>query len=172
VRLRPATTDGPASSEVSLCSLDVAPVVRDYSLPSPAYPSQAVLGGVATLLGLDASTDSVQAGETVQVRLYFQALFTPDTEYSVFLHILDRDGRVLTETNAQPTARPMGGWLPGEVVAMDFDLTVPEGTPPGQYVYEVGWFQPDVAGMPRVPATLGGQALPNDSVILGKLDVR
>jgi hypothetical protein len=89
---------------------------------------------------------SVEPGDTIRVRLTWTALSHPDTNYKVFVHLIDGANRVI----AQQDAPPLGGafptflwfpkWAPGQTVADPYRLTVPEGTPPGEYWIEVGMY--------------------------------
>jgi mannosyltransferase len=163
---------GPAGEPLTLGSLEVAAVARSYALPSPRYPSEAVAGGTIRLLGLDADREEAQPGSRMAVTLHFQALETPTESYTLFLHLVGEDGRVWSGVNAEPEGRPTAGWLPGEVITLEYELAVPEGTPPGSYTYEVGWFLPEEPGMPRLEMSEGDRELPSRAATLGELYVR
>jgi hypothetical protein len=89
---------------------------------------------------------AVEAGDTIRVRLTWTALGHPDTNYKVFVHLIDGANQVV----AQQDAPPLGGafptflwfpkWVPGQTVVDPYRLTVPEGTPPGEYLIEVGMY--------------------------------
>ncbi|NPV09980.1 MAG: hypothetical protein HPY83_18705 [Anaerolineae bacterium] len=172
--LRLSLADGPndLGGAVTLCSLEVAGVSRSYTLPSPDVPSDAVAGGAIRLLGLDVDREEAPSDATLAVTLHFQALTTPEENYTLFLHLLGEDGRVWAGVDAPPDGRPTAGWLAGEVVSLAFSLQVPAQAPPGQYTYEVGWFRPELPGMPRLPMAEGGRPLPDGAVTLGRLYIR
>jgi hypothetical protein len=58
------------------------------------------------------------------------------------------------------------------VITLEYELAVPEGTPPGSYTYEVGWFLPEEPGMPRLEMSEGDRELPSRAATLGELYVR
>lgn len=170
LRLRPAQ-DGSPGDDLVACVVSVAPVGRDFTRPAPEFPSGAMLGGMAELVGLDVEPTQAAAGGTVHVVLHFEAAFTPDRNYTVFLHLLSAEGRVLAQAEGVPPGRPTAGWLGGEVVRAEFDLAIPADLEAGRYAFEVGWYLPDAPGMPRVPVTVAGAESSTDSVMVGWIDV-
>jgi len=154
------------------CSISVAPVSRDYGEVSPTYPARALIADAVQFLGLSVPPEPVSPGDSILIELYFRAVETPADNYSVFLHLLGPDGRLVAEANGSAAGRPTAGWLPGEVVAVGLGLTVPAGVPAGDYAFESGWFLPDVEGMPRASLSVDGGVVASGSVAAGQLTVR
>ncbi len=170
LRLR-VSGDAEAADDFTVCTLQVAPVMRDYSDVTTSFPSGAMIGGMAELVGLNVEPTQASAGDTLHIELVFKAVFTPDRNYAVFLHLLSAEGRVLAQAQGTPPGRPTAGWLGGEVVRAEFELALPLELGAGRYAFEVGWYLPEEPGMPRAPVTVAGAASPTDSVILGWIDV-
>jgi hypothetical protein len=68
--------------------------VAFYRLNPPTYSTGYVYGGQIQLLGYDLSADTVEAGETVTLRPYWKTLRTPDSNYSMFVHLYPRCGKI------------------------------------------------------------------------------
>jgi hypothetical protein len=147
---------------------------RTLSPPATlAHRVDAELGGLVTLLGDDVSASRVRPGDTVTVTLTWQARALIDTQYTVFVHLLDASGTTRAQVDVEPRrgARPTTSWLAGEVVTDAYILTVPPDAPPGRYTFGVGLY--DARTQERLAATdADGRAVPDNRVILGRLDVR
>ncbi len=108
-------------------------------------------------------------GDVIPITLYWQATGTIHAPYTVFIHLVDAQGHILAQADAQPHnhlgAYPMNHWDPGEIVQDVHPLSLPPDIPPGTYTLRVGLYRLDT--LARVPLTQGG-----DSVELGHLEVR
>jgi hypothetical protein len=100
------------------------------------------LGDHVTLLGYDLTEQTIRAGGPLQLTLYWQALTTMDTSYTVFTHVLGSDGRVWGQKDSVPLqgSYPSTTWAPGEVVSDPYFINVASDAPAGQYVLEVGMY--------------------------------
>ena len=109
-------------------------------LPEPLFTappmehalSGATFGQAITLLGYDLDRTVVRVGESLRLTLYMQSPRQLDEYLMPAVHLTNAyhfttDSRLLTPQ-----------WLPGEVVAERFDVTVPFGAQPGEYPLEVG----------------------------------
>jgi 4-amino-4-deoxy-L-arabinose transferase-like glycosyltransferase len=77
----------------------------------------------------------------LRVTLYWQALRRPDFDYSVFVHLIDGQGRIVAQKDQGPGASanyPPTAWLSGDIVADKHILDLPAQTPPGTYRLRVG----------------------------------
>jgi hypothetical protein len=89
---------------------------------------------------------TVQPGDDIRVRLTWTSLSVPDDNMKVFVHLVDGGNQVI----AQKDYPPLGGsfptflwfpkWIPGQTVVDPYRLTVPEGTPRGDYRIEAGMY--------------------------------
>jgi hypothetical protein len=79
------------------------------------------------------------------VTLYWRAREETGTDYKVYLHLLDGEGRVIAQSDAVPAAwaRPTTSWLPPEVIEDVHVLPVPSelGADPLRLV--VGLYEPE-----------------------------
>jgi len=92
------------------------------------------------------------------------------TDYTVFVHLLAPDGRILSQIDRTPglSQYATSQWQAGEVVVDPYRLDVPPDTPPGRYQVAVGWYTPAGRAEARDAA---GQRLAEDRILLD-VDVR
>ena len=173
VQLLDASGD-PLGAPADLATVSVLPTDRVFTPPQPQAPRQANLDNQVLLLGADLAPNPVPPGGIVQVTLYWQALEDMDIPYTVFVHLLDAKGEVAAGHDGVPVSgsRPTTSWVPGEFITDRHELSLPADLPPGEYVIEVGMYDPGAPGLPRLPV-LGedGQAA-TDRVIFGPVQVR
>ncbi|MFB0546218.1 MAG: DUF2079 domain-containing protein [Anaerolineae bacterium] len=117
---------------------------RLYHPPQPMQQSrEANFGNAIKLLGYTASAENARPGDTLQLILYWQALDTVERPYTVFVHLLDEEGRIRAQEDSMPMSNlyPTDEWEAGEIVVDKYyDLKVDPATPPGEYVVEVGLY--------------------------------
>ena len=124
------------------------------------------------LVGYDLPKVDWKPGETIELRLYWLAEKTPDTDLVVFLHLtpLDDSGKVAQHDGSpilgySPTTR----WEPGEVIVDEQQLHLDKTIPPGRYRLLFGLYKPDTVENLRVrEAPL---VLPGDRVVLTEVEV-
>jgi hypothetical protein len=108
----------------------------------PADPLDARLADGVALAGYDCSPHSPQAGETLQVSLYWEALRPLEADYHTYVHLLDAEGNKVAQSDRQPGGvfYPATLWQPGERLLDSHVLTVPADTPPGSYRLLAGMY--------------------------------
>jgi 4-amino-4-deoxy-L-arabinose transferase-like glycosyltransferase len=116
---------------------------------SPAdasFPMQhtvaANLDSRALLIGYGLGAQEIEAGGTIRLTLYWQALAEIDRRYTVFVHLLDADNRIVAQMDSEPLGgtHPTTEWQLGEIVRDNYGLLIAPGTPPGEYLLEVGMY--------------------------------
>lgn len=115
-----------------------------YHPPSLEHPLNISLGHQVTLLGYEAASASVVAGEPFDLTVYWQPEARLNGDYHLFYGLFDGQGRLWVqgdETPIGPLYRP-SRWAAGEVVRHPIRLPVPIGTPPGEYTFQVGLYDP------------------------------
>ncbi len=106
------------------------------------HPLDARLGDEVALLGYNLLTREVEAGDILQLTLFWQALAQPQERYKVFVHILDEAGHIVGQQDSEPGdgLNITTSWQPGDTVADNYGVLVRPGTPPGQHRIEVGMY--------------------------------
>ncbi len=106
-------------------------------------------------------------GHGLRVMLWWEALAPLGRDYTVFVHLVDGEGR-LVGTGDGP---PLGGgfptrlWRSGDSVADEHNILFPPDLPPGVYTIQGGWYDPTTGT--RLPAMQEEKRLPQDAVIVG-----
>jgi hypothetical protein len=159
---------------VPLAAIEVLDTSRVFVEPYPQVVQRAVLDGKAGLLGADLAPSPAQAGETLRVVLYWQVLAEMDVPYTVFVHLLGPDGRLVAGHDGEPVggARPTTSWIPGEYVVDPHEMAIPTDLDPGEYEVEVGMYDAGLPSLPRLPVLDEGGQAASDRVILGTVQVR
>ena len=100
-------------------------------------------GDQITLLGYDLSSSTIRSGETVHLDLYWKAEQRLDTSYGVQARLVDSALNVCAQQdNAHPGSYPTSWWEEGKYMKDTHRITVPESTPSGQYLLQVGLYDP------------------------------
>jgi hypothetical protein len=133
-----------AGAPQTIARLTVSQVARTTAVPAFEYAQKAEFGAVATLLGYDISPRTVKPGQTLNLTLYWQAAGSTARPYAVFTHLLGADQHIYGQHDSQPVndTRPTTGWLPGEIIVDRHSMVVKPETPPGDYVLEIGLYDP------------------------------
>jgi hypothetical protein len=114
---------------IALETFSISAPERLTIAPDLPLPIAATLGDVAQLVSAQVN----EADGKLDVHLLWQPLRTPDTRYRVFVHLLDPQGNLMAQSDAEPAnwQRPTTGWLPDEFVLDTHMLSVPTGFLPG-----------------------------------------
>jgi uncharacterized membrane protein len=130
--------------------------------------SGASLGGAGfsvTCLGADLRMER----ERLEVKLYWQPRGSIDKDYTVFVHLVAPDGRLVSQHDAMPQggALPTSDWMPGETVPDAHVLKLDPSLPAGEYRVEAGMYS--VQTMERLPVTDAAGRTAGDHIDLGTL---
>ncbi|MHB1355715.1 MAG: ArnT family glycosyltransferase [Anaerolineae bacterium] len=135
-------------------------MIFPFTVISAAYARPALLGKAAIppithrldarfadkvrLLGYDLAPSQVNPGESVSVTLYWQSLTSISENYSVFIHLVDRDDLIVGQRDVYPGQGtfPTSLWQPGDTFADTY--VIPVGSTvltPNQLQVVVGLYQ-------------------------------
>jgi len=144
----------------------VAP--RQWPQYESKTPLHFQLGEKFALRGYDLGPPEVRAGEELDLTLYWRALEEGDQDYTVFVHLLDQEGQMWDQADAQPSGGdyPTSFWGPGELIRDRYLLSLPPQAPPGTYEIEVGMYL--LATGERLPVRDAQEVrMPGDRIPLG-----
>lgn len=129
----------PTSSTIA--QLKITPV--EWPSPCPGHELDANFDNQIRLIGYD------WIPETTEIVLYWSALATIQKDYSVFVHILNRDGDLIAQADGPPISGdyPTSWWSPGELIVDRRQLPTLD---PGVYEILVGLYNlADGVRLPR-----------------------
>ncbi len=108
------------------------------------HPLQADFEGKVRLLGYDFKS-GFRAGDEIELTLFWQALAPLERRYTVFTHLVDRDGKLWGQKDNEPVDGfyPTTAWAVGEIVRDQYDLVIASDAPAGRYRLEVGMYLAD-----------------------------
>jgi 4-amino-4-deoxy-L-arabinose transferase-like glycosyltransferase len=141
---------------VAADSVAFGPVAIDMDPPQAPMDDLArldvVFDGVMELAGWRAEPGD----EGLTVELAWRALDRPPTDYTVFVHLLDKEGQIAAQFDQPPGGpeNPTRFWLPGESARAAFPLAAPS-LDQGPYSLRMGLYEP-VSGR-QATVTSGGE---------------
>lgn len=158
------------SSPTDLYVLDYVWVGGQEAL-LPAERLDANLGGQVSLLGYEGVPASVEAGQDVHLTLYWQALSGMAQDYTVFVHLLDEDGRIVGQYDGQPMQGfyPTSRWDVGDTVRDGLDVTVGSSVRQGPLQLVAGMYLQSTGE--RLPVLNADGQVIKDMVYLGETTV-
>ena len=164
-RLRWTLLDGdtPLGEPVMSGRIRVEPWPLETEVPPAPYVVEA---GFGPAIQLHSYYMSVPSDGALALTFYWKALEKPDTDYVVFVHLVDEDGTIVSQIDSIPAggARPTIGWRKGEVITDHHNLPIPDDLPPGVYHINTGMYNPD--DDTRLAVTVGGAAQPDNQLRL------
>jgi hypothetical protein len=124
---------------VLCCSACIVPAPSSESAPEKARPvmanvpplqlkSGANLGDKIEITGLIIQPGMASPGEAVKISAFYKVLEDLETDYLVFVHVEDVDGKVDRLNADHPAAGgtiPTSKWKKGETIRDDFQVYVP-----------------------------------------------
>jgi hypothetical protein len=117
------------------------------------------------LLGLQASADGA-----LYLELHWRTANPIAEDYTVFLHLVDAGGVVVTQGDAPPLYGdwPTSAWVPGRAFADVRLIPLPPGLPPGWYGLRLGFYHP-ASGTRLTALRPDGTHWPDDMVVIENL---
>jgi hypothetical protein len=122
-------------------------------------------------------TTPIQArpGDTIHLTLDWRSLAKAEESYTVFVHLIDQANRPIVALDytplggAAPTHLWIPKWLPGQRYIDPYQLRIPPGLEPGNYLVEVGLYE--MVGKRRLHMADSEGSLNGDRFILGPVSV-
>jgi 4-amino-4-deoxy-L-arabinose transferase-like glycosyltransferase len=162
-------TGNTAGTEYRIGKIDVTrparrPSVKSLEIP---YPLAAELGDTVRLLGWSGlGQERAQAGETLALSLYWEALEDLSTDYALRLELAAAEGQAVASQLFPPAgeAFPTSQWQKGDRVQGRYEALVDATLPAGRYQLQLNWVEA-TTGEP-----LAGEAVPLGTVQVSELE--
>ena len=142
--------------------------VRADGVPNPR---REVFASTLALRGFELPDDRVSRGDVVPVSLYWEVLEKPVADYTVFVHVLNDDGELITQCDRPPGGgtAPTSTWQVGEVLRDTYPLPIPSDASAGIYTVRVGMYT--WPSLERLPISMDGVSV-GDSIDLGSIQIQ
>jgi hypothetical protein len=139
--------------------------------PIQQVPMHVFLGDAIIFKGYDLAAEVVTPGESLDLVLYWAALRETGANYTVFAHLLDADGALVSQFDGLPgdSLHRTYDWWPGYFDWDEWPVPVPEDLAPGTYTLRVGMYDADT--VERLPAVDADGTSLGDSILLGPITV-
>lgn len=116
---------------------------RTFTQPDFTQPADFAVD-FARLAGYNLSTQhsALSPHSSLPITLFWQATGETTTSYRIFVHLLDQDGNLITQSDAIPAqwTRPTSGWMAGEYIQDRHILTLPAELNADSYRLVVGLY--------------------------------
>ncbi len=148
----------------------VTPIIGRFMIASaqsvdvrPRNRSDFIFGNQVGLIGYDTNLKTADSSNALEITLYWKRIAPISADYTVFVHVLDANDKIIAQKDSQPAggSNPTSLWDDGEVV---LDRYAFNELPRGAFRVRVGMYRTGTGE--RLP--LGGLV---DSVILGSFEV-
>lgn len=155
-----------------LGKIKIQPLARSFRKPLVTAHFEAEVGKIAKLIGYKLEIPKAEPGGTLHLTLFWQAVGEPETNYTVFTHLVGPDGKIWGQKDNQPAkgSRPTSTWLRGEYITDEYIIPIDSTAPEGTYILYVGFYNPQT--LERLPAfAAGGERFPHDSIPIAKIHI-
>ncbi len=154
-----------SESAQDFATVAVGPSTRTFVAPAIRYAADAVVGDEIKLAGYDAE----RTADEVIVRLIWQSIVPPTVDAKVFVHLLDADGAIVTQSDSVPASGyNTNRWVEGEVVVDEHRLALPLDLPDTDLRLVAGMYDP-TTGLRLAAADSGSIPYPDNAIPLSAL---
>ncbi|MFN8532290.1 MAG: glycosyltransferase family 39 protein [Dehalococcoidia bacterium] len=134
--------------------------ILQYASPTsmpPARLSGATFDGTIRLDAWSIDHTTAEQGDILRVDLHWAAIDEVETDLKRLLVLRDSAGRRLAANDRAPRNAPTTGWQPGRTLIDRVGLSIPPGTPAGDYELAVGLYESETgASLPPDSGAQGG----------------
>ena len=140
-----------------------------HAAPKVMHPLDARLGDGIAFLGYDLAAGTHRRDEPLRLALYWRAQTPPHESHTVFVHLLDRDGRLVSGWDNPPChgTCPTSSWESDEVIRDEYALPLDGSLPPGEYTMETGMYDPETGVRLDILSDTGVKV--GDRIVLGSV---
>jgi MFS family permease len=125
----------------------VAAIVRFYApaKPFPQHSTHVNFDNRIELYGYSLEPTTVSGPSEVRMSFYWQVLAPLEKDYSVFVHLEDAEGNIVSQFDFRPfdAVFPISQWPAGTQVREARQFPIPAELPAGEYTFVIGLYLPD-----------------------------
>jgi 4-amino-4-deoxy-L-arabinose transferase-like glycosyltransferase len=119
------------------------PTLTETALPSTLRRVEIDYASKMRLIGYEVTSRRALPGESITLSLYWQSLAPMDEDYSIGIHLVDANGRVIGARDSYPGKGmlPTRLWRAGQIIRDDFWLPINGDAVPGAARLHVSMYQ-------------------------------
>lgn len=127
---------------VPIAGIEIGGRAHIFQKPTPQTTSVERFGDAIELLGYDIAQKTLHAGDPFVMTLYWHALKPADKPYTVFVHLLDGNGKVIGQEDAQPANgdAPTDTWQTDEYITDAYSFAIAPDALKGAVSIELGLY--------------------------------
>ncbi|MCC6455694.1 MAG: hypothetical protein IT328_12160 [Caldilineaceae bacterium] len=109
---------------------------------TPRFPLEVAVGDGISLVGYDLLPEVAHVGGPLYIQYHWQVTEPPRTDWTVFSHLVDSSGSVVTGFDSPPGRGSLvtTRWQPGWRVLDEVELALPADLPSGEYILRMGLY--------------------------------
>ena len=129
------------------------------------------IGGLAAASTAPTFAPTIKAGDTLNLRTFWQVEQPFTADYFIFVHVLNAAGQTVAQRDAPPWQGrfPTSSWRSGTLIVDVNDLPLPADLPPGDYTLVVGMFDSATGAHP--PTQVDGKLVADSTTTIGTIRV-
>jgi hypothetical protein len=144
--------------QLPLTTIETIDQPHNFDPPTPQIDLKVIFNNQARLVGFDLPQTKIKAGQGLPLTLYWQGLAPFDRSWNVFVHLIDREGNIVSQQDQIPGGGqyPTTSWLPHEYLTDSYNLAIPAQPSgvKGPYQLMLGLYDTnDFSRLPIVDAT-------------------
>ena len=159
-----------------LARIAISPLTQPQLDAYALAPMATEFGNVIRLAGVRYEDEiSITATSALSVTLLWEAIGTPATDYTAYVHLRDANAAFAAGFDQAPAAArfPTHDWRAGDRILGGFSVPLPATLAPGDYEIWVGLYETASQGALRLPITAQGERTTGDGeVLVGTVNIR
>ena len=160
-QLQVGLIDQLSRQRIPLVTGQKAAIVKTFEIPGPQILTDINFGNFFRLEGYTLAPTS----EGVKITFFWRAIESPESDYTLFVHIVNSDDQIVAQKDGQPFdgRYPTSTWPPGELFVEERFLPA---VPDGEYRIFIGWYTHQVNGWERLSTVAQGGMPATDHPLL------
>jgi len=158
-----------------LARIAISPLTQPQLDAYALAPMATEFGNVIRLAGVRYEDEiTIAATSAMSVTLLWEAIGTPATDYTAYVHLRDASGAFAAGFDQAPAAArfPTHDWRTGDRILGGFSVPLPATLAPGDYEIWVGLYETESQGALRLPITAQGERTTGDGeVLVGTINI-
>lgn len=160
-QLQVGLIDQLSRQRIPLTTGQKAAIVKEFKVAGPQIHTDINFGDFFSLEGYTLNPTN----EGLKIDLFWRTLESPDSDYTVFVHIVNSDEQIVAQHDREPFEGryPTSTWAPGELFV---DERIVSSIPEGEYRVHIGWYRHQEDGWKRLSTVSQGSSPATDHLLL------